>query len=78
MYTPSHFDETRTPVLYSLIEECPLAAVVAATANGIQANHVPLILEPSDSGLGTLRGHIARANSMRKDVQSGAEVLALF
>ena len=78
MYTPSHFDETRTPVLHGVMEQYPLAAVIAVTANGIEANHIPLVIDPGIGSLGTLKGHIARANSMWKEAQSGAEVLAIF
>ena len=78
MYTPSHFDETRTSVLHGFMEQYPLAALIFATANGIEANHVPLVIDSSSGSLGTLKGHIARANSMWKDAQSGAEVLAIF
>ena len=78
MYAPAHFDESRTAVLHDFVEQHPLAVVVAATENGVQANHVPLILEPGDGSFGTLKGHIARANSMWKDVSSGSEALAIF
>ena len=78
MYTPAHFAENRPAVLHALMDRYPLAAVVAVTAEGIQANHVPLMLEPSGGALGTLKGHIARANSWWRDLRSGAEVLAIF
>jgi transcriptional regulator len=78
MYAPAHFDETRTAVLHDFVERHPLAVVVADTANGMQANHLPLMLEPGDGGAGILKGHVARANSMWKDVPAGSEVLAIF
>ncbi len=78
MYAPSHFNESRTDVLHEFIAQHPLALMVAASATGLQANHVPLMLEPANGGHGILRGHIARANSMWKDVPSGSEVLAVF
>lgn len=78
MYTPSHFDETRTTVLHGFMEQYPLAALIAVAANGIEANHVPLVIDPGTGGLGTLKGHIARANSMWQETHSGAEVLAIF
>jgi transcriptional regulator len=56
----------------------PLAAIVAATAKGIQASHIPLIFEPGDGTLGTLKGHIARANSLWRELLAGSEVLAIF
>ena len=78
MYAPSHFNESRPEVLHEFIAQHPLALMVAASASGLQSNHVPLILEPGTGGSGTLKGHIARANSMWKDVPSGSEVLAVF
>jgi transcriptional regulator len=56
----------------------PLATVVAVTADGLQANHIPLILELGKGSLGTLKGHIARANTLWRDLETGAEVLAIF
>ena len=42
MYLPKHFEETRIEVLHDFIREHPLAAVVTLTANGLDANHIPL------------------------------------
>ena len=78
MYAPSHFDEPRLPVLHELMQRHPFAVIVAQTPNGLEANHVPLILDATRGSFGTLRGHIARANSMWQDVAAGAEVLAIF
>jgi transcriptional regulator len=78
MYKPTHFVESRPELLQGLMERYPLAVVVAATATGIQANHIPLIFEASTGPLGTLKGHIARANSLWRDLETGAEVLAVF
>jgi transcriptional regulator len=78
MYAPSHFDESRPQLLHALMEQYPLATVVAITAGGIEANHIPLIFEPRGENLGSLKGHIARANSLWRDVKAGSEVLAVF
>src|SRR5450432_4377319 len=78
MYTPKDFEENRPEILHGLMERYPLAAVVAATATGIRANHIPLIFVPSVGTLGTLKGHIARANSLWRDLKVDAEVLAIF
>jgi transcriptional regulator len=78
MYTPSQFEETRPAVLQWMMDRYPLATVVAQTANGLQANHIPIIFEASAVSPGTLKGHIARANSLWRDVNSGEEVLAIF
>jgi transcriptional regulator len=78
MYAPSHFDERRPQLLHRLMEQYPLATLVAVTARGTEANHIPLIFEPQDGKLGLLKGHIARANSLWRDVNAGSEVLAVF
>jgi len=78
MYRPAHFDENRASVLRDFVGQHPLAVVVAASATGIVANHIPLMLEAGDGGGARLRGHIARANSMWQELPSGSEVLAIF
>ncbi len=60
------------------MEQYPLATVVAITARGIEANHLPLIFEPRDGNLGSLKGHIARGNRLWREVKAGSEVLAVF
>jgi transcriptional regulator len=71
MYTPKHFVETRIEVLHGLIRACPFATVVAHTANGLVANHLPFELVD-----GVLHGHVARGNEL---VQlDGADVLLVF
>ena len=78
MYTPSHFSETRIEVLHDFIAEHPLAALIAPTADGLDANHIPVLLDPTRGPFGTLRGHVARANPMWKKVPDGSRALALF
>lgn len=78
MYLPEHFRETRIEQLRNLVTRHPLATVVALTSQGLTANHVPLRAELSDEGRGTLRGHIARSNTLWREVHSDAEVLVIF
>ncbi len=44
MYLPPHFEETDPSQIYELIDEFPLAVLVAQTEQGIVANHIPLML----------------------------------
>lgn len=78
MYLPKHFDEPRVEVMTALIRERPLATVIALTARGLEANHIPLLHEPDGGPFGTLRGHVARGNPMWKDANPGMDVLAVF
>ena len=78
MYTPTHFEESRLPELHELMRRYPFASVIVQASGHLDANHVPLVLDPGHGPLGRLRGHIARANSMWRDIADGAEVLVLF
>lgn len=78
MYVPEHFRETRPEVLQAFIERHPLATLVAMTAEGLTANHVPMLSQLSPGGGGLLRGHIARGNSLWRKLEPRAAVLAIF
>jgi transcriptional regulator len=78
MYVPAHFLETRTEVLQALIKRHPLGTLVAMTAEGLTANHIPMQATLEDGGRGVLRGHIARANSLWRELAADAPVLAIF
>ena len=78
MYVPEHFRESRVEILQALMQRHPLATVVAVTSDGLTANHIPLQATLTADGRGTLRGHIARANSLWRQLQPAAPVLAIF
>ena len=78
MYVPDHFRETQVAVLQAFVERHPLATLVAMTAEGLTANHIPLHAQLRAGAGGLLRGHIARANSLWRELKGGAEVLAVF
>jgi transcriptional regulator len=71
MYTPAQFVEDRAEVLHALIAEFPLATLVVAGPEGLEATHIPLLLED-----GVLRGHVARANPLAGF--SGRAAVAIF
>lgn len=74
MYVPPHFQEIDPVEIAAVIEGAPLACIVAQTAEGLIANHVPLLAGPD----GTLIGHVALANDMHRLVADGQDVLAIF
>ena len=78
MYVPIHFEETRLDVLSRLIHDHSLAALVTLGSDGLNANHIPLELNPEPAPLGTLRGHVARGNPMWRDFSREVETLAIF
>ncbi len=78
MYVPAHFLETRVEPLQALIERHPLGTLVAMTSEGLTANHIPMRAALLEGGRGRLRGHIARANSLWRELPADAAVLAIF
>lgn len=78
MYTPAHFEETRIEVMHELIRASPLATLVTLSSGGLVANHIPLYLAEAPAPLGTLQGHVARANPLWQDLAAGVEPLAIF
>jgi transcriptional regulator len=75
VYLPSAFTEHRTEVLHELIRAAPFATLVVPTAQGLEANHLPLLLRAE--GGATLVGHVARANPVWQREPTG-EALAVF
>lgn len=78
MYVPAHFEEKRIELLHRVIRERPLGALVTLTAQGLNAEHIPFEIDPEPEPLGTLRGHVARANPVWRDFLSGVEALVVF
>jgi transcriptional regulator len=71
VYTPPHFKESSPEALHGVIRRFPLATLVVPTASGLEATHVPMLLEE-----GVLRGHVARANPLWH--AATGEALAIF
>lgn len=78
MYNPTAFRQDDLAELHRQILDCRLATVVSQGASGLQASHLPLLLEPGEGQFGTLYGHFARANPQWRDLADGAEALVIF
>jgi transcriptional regulator len=78
MYIPAHFAETRDAELQRTVREHPLGMLVTGGAAGLDANHVPFLLDPEPGGRGTLLAHVARANPLWREVADGDPVLVVF
>lgn len=73
MYIPEAFREERQEVLEAFIRRHPLGTLVCTTADGLTANHIPMLLANQ-----RLRGHVARANSLWNSLEPDAPVLVVF
>jgi len=77
MYQPPHHREDRLEIQHALIRAHPLGLLVSHGPDGLAANQVPFLLDAAASPLGTLAGHLARANDQWRHLD-GAEVLIVF
>jgi transcriptional regulator len=78
MYTPPAFREERLDVLHALIASHRLGTIVTTGADGLDANLVPFTLDASRGPLGTLKAHLAKANTQQVALASGSEALVIF
>ena len=77
MYVPEHFAEPRVEVLHEVLRGAGLATLVTMGAQGLDASHVPLLVETEPVPLGRLLGHVARANPQWRTTPDGAAALAV-
>jgi transcriptional regulator len=79
MYLPKHFEQTDADAMARLLAAHPLATLAWHGADGLAAEHLPLMLDlgSADGEHGTLRGHVARANPVWR-LAADSEVLAAF
>ncbi len=73
MYVPRHFAEDDVAEMHALMRANPLATLVTHGPDGLNANHIPLLLAD-----GSLQGHVARANPLWQAGNVAGEVLVVF
>lgn len=78
MYIEDAYRVTDLRVISDIIRDYPFAALVTLLDEGIEANHIPLLLQESADGTLRLRGHIAKANPLWRKVRKQTEALAIF
>jgi transcriptional regulator len=77
MYTPPAFRIDDRQSLFAAMHAAGLATLVTATAEGLMATPLPLLLDQTEGPHGTLYGHLARANPQGR-LPATAEALAMF
>ena len=77
MYTPPAYKETDVAALRAIMRASRLATLVTASAEGILATPLPLILDEAEGPHGVLYGHLARANNQWTLPATG-DALVLF
>jgi transcriptional regulator len=79
MYTPTHFAEDDVATLHALMRAHSFALLATARPGEAPvATHLPLLLDAERGGLGTLIGHVARANAHWRSFDGKTPALAVF
>ena len=75
---PSAFAEDRPEVVAAFLDAHPMAQLITMTDEGLVATPMPMLYEPTADGMGSLVGHVARANTQWSATNRGVEALAIF
>jgi transcriptional regulator len=79
MYIPKPFEITDTAWCHALMRAQSFAAMITADDAGVPfATHLPILVDPARGPLGTLRGHVARANPHWRYLAAGRPTLVIF
>jgi transcriptional regulator len=78
MYAPGHFAQQDVAHLHALVRERSFATLVSLFDGALFATHVPLVLDAGRGPLGTLVGHVARANPHGRAFDGRTPALAIF
>jgi transcriptional regulator len=77
MYIPKRFLQDDINKLKGMMANHSFATFISKNESGIEANHMPLILNESGQR-DVLQGHIAKANPLWKSLKDKSEVLIIF
>lgn len=75
---PQSFREDDLATLHALMRRYAFATLFTQTDAGPLATHIPLVLHEKDGRLGTLVGHVARANPHWRALDGRRESLVVF
>lgn len=79
MYVPRHFEVPDLAWCHALMRAQSFAMMVTADDAGAPfATHLPMLLDANRGPLGTLRGHVARANPHWRYLTAGRPTLVVF
>ena len=78
MYVPPHFLEDDKAALHRAIGETRLATLVTLGSEGMEASHMPILLDAGEGPYGAIRGHLARANPQWRRAATETSALAMF
>ena len=78
MYLPEHFVERDINEIKRIIKDFPLATLITSSANRLEANHLPFLVDFKNNTPQSLLGHIAIGNPIYQNNKDNEEVLVVY
>lgn len=78
MYASKHHQLQDRDAMHALVESHPLGAWVCHVKDGLIANHIPFFLDRTRGAHGTLMGHVARANTVWRQLLPDTPSVVMF
>ncbi|HEV2345418.1 MAG TPA: FMN-binding negative transcriptional regulator [Actinocrinis sp.] len=78
MYVPKLYQPANTAVMHELIEAHPFGTLTVAGDEGLDAVHIPFVLDREVGRYGRLRAHLALANPITGMMERGIKAMVIF
>jgi transcriptional regulator len=78
VYVPRHFSIEDTGAIREVMRQNSFAMLVTAGERGIEATHLPTVLEEGGEGVGTILAHVARASRQWEAFDGEQEAMIVF
>ncbi|WP_421847511.1 FMN-binding negative transcriptional regulator [Marinomonas sp.] len=78
MYTPKHFAITDQAELLDFVKAFPFATLVSNGEDGLNAEHIPMLVHVDADNRVFLQAHIAKTNKLWQNLANQADVLVIF
>lgn len=78
MYTPKPYVEADLATLHAGMRAWSFATLVTVGPSGVNATHLPFLLDAQDDSHGLLTTHLAKKNPQLEDLRAGTEALVIF
>ena len=78
MYTPKHFEINDQEEQLAFVKAFPFATLVTNSEDGLNAEHIPMLVHVDADNRIFLQAHIAKANALWQKVADQTHVLVIF
>ncbi len=77
MYVPPHFSMSETADMLAFAADRAFGTVVVADPSGMQASHLPFLVDGNGATDPKIRFHVARPNPIHRAIEAGHQILLI-